>query len=524
MRHPAHLRGQPTRGRVGRFGLLCAVVGLTGCTLGPDPERPESAATQVSRFVNGPTPQPATQPATQSEAPPKPPEVDHWWRAFGDPVTNRLVQRALAHNTDLRQAAARVMEARAALGVATGQRWPQVDSGFSRNRTQSTFDFGDGRQSVIRTTYTLDANVSWQADLFGRLRRQQDAAEYRLLASRANRAGVLHTVVSEVVRLRTQIASLQQQLQIARNRTQSFQQTYELIQQRAKQELTNALEVRTAKENLAQSRAQIPGLRYQLRSARYALDVLLGRPPATGPKLAETLPALPPEPVPSTGVPAGLLDRRPDLRNTALRARAEQAEIGVAIARLYPDLTLSASGGYQSSELEDLIDHNGQIWSLLMDVAMPIFQGGAGGANINQARAQARAVAAAYAGEVLDAMREVEEALTRTQTTRQRVEHLKQQVQQARRSAELAQQRYDQGLINLLDVLEIQRRRFEAETALVQARQTLWEARVNLYLALGGDWVDPAARQPATQPATRPADRSNASLDPAERTARVERP
>jgi len=482
--------------RAGLRGMAVAagavgVVVLAGCTLGPDPERPASIAEQTEGYANAS----ATQPASEVE-------IDRWWRQFDDPVINRLVQRTIERNTNLREAAARVVEARAALGVATGQRLPAASAGFSRNRQQTTFDFGGGRDSAITTTYTLDANISWQVDLFGRLRRQQDAAGYRLLASKANRAGVLHSIVSQAVRLRTMIATFKRRLAIARNRTESFEQTLELIQLRAKENLVNDLAVRAAKENLAQSRARIPDLRYELQAVKHALDVLLARPPGTGPSLPETLPTLPPSDVPRTGVPAGLLDRRPDLRNTAMRARAEQAEIGVAIARLYPDLTLSAGGGYEATDLGNLLDRQGQIWTFLIDAAMPLFQGGAGWANIDQAEARARAVAAEYAGAVLDAMQEVEDALARQQTARRRYEHLQRQVKEARRSAKLARQRYDQGLVNLLDALEIQRRRFAAETTLVEAQQTLWDARIDLYLALGGDWVESSATPPATQPAT----------------------
>lgn len=475
-------------------GVPIAVLFVGGCTVGPEPVRPVSIADDAERFVSAP--------ATEAERVMAVPELDRWWQQFDDPVTNELVEKALAQNTDLRAAAARVMQARAVLGVAAGRRWPAVDTSFGRDRNQRTFDFGDfggGRQSALTTTYTLDAAASWQLDLFGRLRRQQEAEWYRLLASEADREAVLHSIVAEVVRLRALIASIDRELEIARARAESFHQTHELIQQRFDENLANALELRAAEENLAQSRAQIPPLEADSRLAHHALDVLLGKQPGTGEPLPSTLAPLPPQDSPPVGVPAALLDRRPDLRNTALRARAEQAEIGVAIAEMFPDLTLGASGGYQASDLNDLIDPAGQVWSLLLQAAMPVFRGGALRANVDRARAEAEVVASEYATQVLIAIREVEDALVRQETTWRRYAHLSEQVEAVRESLALAEQRYDSGLESLLDVLDVQRRRFDAETALVRAQQTLWESRISLCLALGGRWVGPPAENPESE-------------------------
>lgn len=467
-------------------GVSAAAVLIGGCTVGPDPVRPASIADDAEPFANAPA----------TEAAMTIPDLDRWWQQFGDPVTNELVETALAQNTDLRAAAARVMQARAVLGVATGRRWPGVDASFGRERSKRTFDFGGGRESATTSTYTLDAAVSWQLDLFGRLRRQQEAERYRLLASEADREAVLHSVVAEVVRLRALIASIERELEIARARAESFRQTYELIQQRLDQKLANALELRATEENLAQSRAQIPPLEADVQLARHALDVLLAEQPGTGEPLPATLAPLPPQDSPPVGVPAALLDRRPDLRNAALRARAEQAEIGVAIAEMFPDLTLGASGGYQAGELNDLIDPGSQVWSLLLQAAMPVFQGGALRSNVDRARAEAEIVAAEYATQVLIAIREVEDALVRQETTWRQYTHLSEQVDAVRDSLALAEQRYDRGLESLLNVLDVQRRRFDAESSLARAQQTLWESRISLYLALGGQWVRPPADNP----------------------------
>jgi len=503
MNRVAGSQGSPRGGGMLLFGSALTVAGglvLAGCKLGPETERPANVAEESEQFANA-----------EPEQARQMPELDQWWKRFEDPVTNELVATALERNTDLRAAGARLLEARGALGVATGERRPQVQGNFGRNRSQTTFDFGEGRDTAATTTYTLEATVSWQLDLFGRLRRQQEAEGYRFLAAKANREAVAHSVVAEVVRLRARIATLQRRVEITQQRIESFERTHELIQQRQEQDLASGLEVRAARQSLEQSRAQLPELRFQLKSARHGLDVLLGRQPGTGDPLPSDFDRLPPQGPPPVGVPAALLDRRPDLRNSELQVRARQAEVGVAMARLFPDLTINAGAGYESSELDNLIDPQGQVWSLLTQAAMPIFQGAAGEANVERAEAAAEALAADYAGQVLDAMREVEDALARQQTAWARHGHLLQQVEEARQSVKLARQQQEEGLSGLLDLLEVQRRRFDAEVALAEARQTLWRSRIDLFLALGGDWTGSMELENQPAQGSEPADDPQAS-------------
>ncbi len=459
------------------LGMAALAVLSAGCMLGPEPVRPQTVAGEDARFVNAPVA--AGEPAT----------LDRWWDRFGDRVTSDLVRRALVGNTDLRVAAARVMEARSALGVALGRRLPALDGIFSRDRSQRTFAFTGRRFSSLSTTFTLEGAVTWQLDLFGRLRSLHYAAWYRLLSSEAGRDAVLHSVIAEVVRTRADIATIQRELATARARAESFQRTYDLTAERHRNDLANSLELKAAEENLAQSEAQVPELEFQVRAARHALDVLLGVQPGTGDLLPDTLSALPPLPPPPAGVPAALLDRRPDLRETELRALAEQAEISAAIADLLPDVTISASGGYQSSELGDVFEPEGQIWSLVTQLATKLFRGGALWAEIDRARSQAEAVAAEYAGAVLNAMREVEDALVREQTAFARHAHAARRVNAAREAERFAQERQEQGVGNLLVVLEAQRRRYDAERELAQVERVAWNARVDLFLAIGGDWI-----------------------------------
>lgn len=461
------------------LSLTLVLLIVAGCMVGPEPARPPSIADDAEGYHNAAA-------ARQTDAPP---EVGAWWRRFDDPLTNKLVDRALQSNTDLRVAAARVLEAEALFGVARGQRFPTVDASVQRNRRQSTFDLQGGRFSSRATTWTAAASTTWQVDLFGRLRRGQQRAALDLMASEASRVGMVHTVIAEVVRTRARIATLQRQLAIARANTASFAETVEIIRRRYERGVTTALDLRLAEENLAASRAREPEFERQLRTAQHALDVLLGRQPGSSDPLPDTLAELPRLEPPPTGLPIHLIDQRPDLRGSQFRAMAQQAGVGVAVADLFPDLSISASGGYEGSDFEDMFEGpESLIWNLTTQAAVKLFRGGALRAQVEAEKARADRLAAEYAGSVLSALREVEDALVTETMARRSYEHLRERVARARAAEDLAQQRYEQGVETILTVLEAERRRRNADEALVATQQTIWDARINLFLALGGDW------------------------------------
>lgn len=461
--------------RVGVFVL--ALVGATGCTVGPAPVRPETVVDDAAEFVHGPA---AAQPAE---------DVGRWWEDLGDPVSRELVEQALRENTELRASAARVLAARSNLRVVGGARWPRVEASLTTDRSQRNFQFSDERFSVQSTTIAVRGDVAWQADLFGKLRREEQAAWYELLSTEAGRAALTHTVVADVVSTRVLIATLEQSLEVARKRVDSFEKTSELVRLRAEHELASGLEVQAARESLAQARAGIPELESALARARHALDVLLGRQPGTGETLPDVGSMLPPTDPPPLAVPAALLDRRPDLRQSEFLALASQARIGAAIADLFPDLTISGSYGYQSSGFDDLVTPESEIWSIVTNTVGKLFQGGSLRGRVDRARAEAEAAAADYATAVLEALREVEDALVRERAARERHAHAAERLDAAREAESLATARYEHGLTDLLDLLEVSRRRFDAEAEVVASRKELWDARVALHLAVGGDWL-----------------------------------
>jgi multidrug efflux system outer membrane protein len=472
------------------------VVPAAGCMVGPKYERPETIAQQAESFVNAPK-----QPTDVNEV--KGP--GEWWKRFGDPVTADLVTRALERNYDLKAAAAGVLQAQAALGVAKGQQWPSVSYNLTGTRTKQYLAFfentGDTALpfdipiSSLNSIWSQDLTVTYLVDFFGRLRRAQRAAWADLLAADTSRQAVVHSVIASVIQTRVNIATLQRQLDIAQVNIQSWERTLEITEQRYQAGVIGPVDVQLARTNLEAARAQEPLIRQSLALAAHALDVLLARQPGASSVLPETLPDLPQlERVPLE-VPAALLDRRPDVKAAEFQLMAANERIGVSIAQLYPDLALTASYGFSSGTWEGIWDFDKQheIYSGVMALSAPVFRGGSLRAQVRAAKARFEQLAAQYAATVLNAMREVENALVSERAFQEQLEHVVLEVREARAGEELAQQRYEQGVESILTVLEAQRQYRVAEERLAILKGQIWIARINLHLALGGDWVDGAA-------------------------------
>lgn len=466
--------------------LAALLLLLAGCTLGPDPQRPATVADSAPGYVHGlPEPSSETSPQSTLDA-----ALDPWWTSFGDAATADLVQRALDENTDLRAAAARVLEARAALGSARATLWPSLEGSFTASRTKNSFTLPQvGRVSVYATTYSPSLDASYQLDLFGRLERTRQAAWSDLLSQEAARRSVLHTVVSETVRARVRIGTLERSLDLATGIRDSWAGTLETIDRRYRSGLVEALDLRLARENLASAEAAVVEARQALAQARLGLDVLVGRRPGTGPEIASELPSLPDlDPVP-LGLPADLLDRRPDLIQAEMALAAQTARVGVALADLYPSLRLTASAGTSSDTLSDVVASEAVVYNAVLNLLAPIFDGGRRRAEVAARRARVEQAAAAYAGAVLRALREVEDALLRDRAVTERLTFLETRAEEARAADRIARDRYGRGVSTLLQVLDTERRLRVAEQALLAARADAWNGRVDLYLALGGDWL-----------------------------------
>jgi len=420
-----------------------------------------------------------------------------WWRSFHDPVTDGLVDKALKNNTDLKAAIAGVERSVALAAQAHGIRLPDVSYDAGRTRNKMSFvlpdistplgDFG-GRMTSLSTTYSQQITVSYILDLFGRLKRSERAAVRDLLATEADAKALVHAIVAQVVRTRVQIAMQQRLLRIADATIASWERSLEVTRQRYEGGLVGPLDVRMIKQNLEAAKAQRIALEQNLALMSHALDVLCGQRPGRGEGVTQGLPDMPPlTPVPA-GLPAALLDRRPDVQASELRLAAATERVGVNIAQMYPDLTLTGSAGFMSDQMRDVVNTDFSTYTAVMGLVAPIYKGGQLRAAVRAAKATTEEAAQRYAGTVLTALREVEDALVKHQTLLQQIEQLERRLESAQESERLAKDRYTQGAEPILVVLETQRSRQAAENELALAQGQLWLTRIEIHLALGGDW------------------------------------
>src|SRR5574337_1160486 len=439
-------------------------LGLTGCAVGPDYREPASTL-----------PAAWTQAASSPDAaPPAAPAPDPaWWRRFDDPLLDSLVERALAANTDLRIAGARLRAARASNAQAEAALWPTVNAYGSATRSS------DGGRSAV-SSYGLGFDAGWELDLFGGLRRGVEAADADAESSAATLAATQVTLVAEVARDYVLLRGYQRRLVITRANLDNQAQTLQLTEWRAQAGLVGQLDVEQARANLEQTRAQLPLLQDAATQTRHALAVLLNESPqATAARLAAApeagIPGIGEQPL--LGVPADLLRRRPDIVAAERSLAAATARIGVAEAARYPSFTLAGTLGLQGAALSALSGSGAATRLIAGSLTAPVFD-------------------AALVG----ALRDVENARAALANGRERGDALAQAVQAARNAALLASFRYRSGLVDFQTVLDTERsvRTLEDSQASTQADTTI--AMIQLYKALGGGWSAETRAASTTEP------------------------
>ena len=313
-----------------------------------------------------------------------------------------------------------------------------------------------------------------------------------LFANDWDRTALAHSLVAQAIRSRIDLSLLARRQNLANDILDSRTNTLEIVEGRYQRgvQTVSAVDVHLARENLASARAALPPLERDRKIAEYALDVLLGELPGSEGSIDALASPLPNVDAPPVGVPLSLLDARPDLIAERFRIEAAAAELDASLAALYPDLTITANAGWGAEEFEDLFSAETLVASLLAGLSMPLFAGGRLEADVDAARARLEANALTYAGLVLQAVREVNDALV---TERRRREELVSRINQrdeALAAEELARDRYARGLESLLTVLDTERRRATAEDQVLQLQAQVWSARIDLHLALGGNWFE----------------------------------
>ena len=448
------------------------VLTAAGCAVGPDWQPPQP---QVPSGWS----QAAAEPNEAAAQ-----EIIHWWTEFGDSTLTSLVERAVKSNLDLKQAQARVRQARAAQGVAGAGFWPTADFAGSYTRSRSA-----GPAGTIRNLYQAGLDAAWELDIFGGTRRDIEAAGADLQAGLEDERDVLVTLGAEVALNYIDLRGFQQQIVIAQNNLKAQQHTAELTRERFRGGFVSALDVANADSLVATTASQIPLLESAARQTIYALSVLLGLEPlglVEELSATSTIPAAPPA-VP-LGVPSELLRRRPDVRRAEAQLHAATARIGVATADLFPRLTLSGSMGYQNEKFHSLTDWSSRFWSFGPSVSLPLFNAGRIDSNIKLQEALRDESLIAYQRTVLIALQDVENALIASTKEQEHCKALADAVAANRKAVELAGQLYTQGETDFLNVLEAQRALYVSEDAVVQSTRSVSTDLVALYKALGGGW------------------------------------
>ena len=410
-----------------------------------------------------------------------------FWEQFGDTTLDSLIVWALRNNENVAIAAGRVEEFAGILQSTRSALFPQIGAGTDDGRGRF---FNEGTFLGPVSSYALALSGSWQLDLFGGLRRATQAARADLLSSREAQRGVLLSVVGAVAAGYMHLAVLDEELAITQSTATSRKETYELFTRQFERGVISELELRQAESEYELALAGIPQLEKAIAQQENALSVLLGRNPGLiprGKRLQELAP-----PVVPTGLPSSLLKDRPDIRQSEQDLIAANARIGVAYASYFPSLSLTGLFGWASNELRNLVAKPNIIWSYAGSLDEPIFTGGERHGQVLSAKAVYRQALARYRLSIVNGFREVEDALIDQQKTKEEIEALSAQTEALRKAAYLAKLRYTNGYTSYIEVLDAERSLFNAELTLAQARETLLDALVNLYIAFGGGWAGKA--------------------------------
>lgn len=499
--------------------LLACVFLAPGCTMGPDfsslvPNLPQSWA---GKFND----------STARSRPVAAPVDPQWWSIFGDPTLTALAGRVAQENLDVQVAAIRLAESRAQRGVAASALFPAVNGNASYTREQqsakgasSLFSGGStaaqsnglgGRNGAVPSTgsggkindpfdlFQYGADAAWELDLWGRVRRSVESADAAVTLSAETQRDVLVSMVAELARDYVNLRGVQDSLHITRENLGTARETAQLSRIRSQGGLASDLDVASADAQVAQTESELPPLEQQEAAMINAIGFLLGQPPGAMMELRTAkAPPLAPVRVP-VGLPSELARRRPDIREADARLHAATADIGTAEADFYPRVTLSGSFALQALQFKNLGDFASRTYGLGPSISVPIFDGGRLRSTLELRKLQQREAAINFQRTVLQAWREIDDAMHAYDAEQRRGERIAAQVANSRRALGLARSRYTQGLAGYLEVLTAQRNLLQAQSSLASSKATTNANLVALYRALGGGWEQALPTKAATR-------------------------
>ena len=465
--------------------LLLSLVGLMGCAVGPNYKRPT---------VDVPVTYRDAAPAAQSSAAGTPSNTnptaaslgdEQWWEVFQDSELQGLIRTAIKNNYDIRIAATRVLEARAQLGITRADQYPSLNGGGNITSIQSP-RIGPIPSYEI-TQGEIGPSAAWNLDFWSKYRRATESARATLLANEWAQKEVMATLVAQVASSYFQLRQLDLQLEISKSTLASRQDSLQLTQTLEQHGINSLLDVRQSEQLVYTAATEVPDFERQVAQQENAISILLGKNPGDVPRgLRLTEQAHAPE-VPA-GLPSALLERRPDVREAEENLIAANAQIGVARAAYFPQISLTASAGYESPALTNLFTGPAGLWNMAASFTQPIFEGGRLKNNVRFAQAQREQMVLTYQQTIQGAFRDVDNALIAYRKDREfrtQQEHL---VESARDAANLSQVRFKAGTTDYLEVLTNETNAFSAELSLAQAQGNELLALVQLYQALGGGW------------------------------------
>jgi len=479
---------------------VAIVVTLTGCAVGPDYHTPKMKIPDGFAAAS-------SAPASAKTGV----DLAQWWHALNDPELDSLIDRAIRTNTSLEIALTRLQEAKTFETVVAGHALPDLEasagagrgtgSDLTRGRVGSPLTSASNTAGLQHITSVSGFDAAWEIDLFGKYRRETEAARYDTQAFAAARSAVLVTVVADVVRAYLDMRGLQTQLAVLRQNMRSAQKSLELVQARFDRGITNELDVILARRQLAILQAQVAPLGAQISAAQYAIAVLLGQfPEDMAKELAkpELIPQVPGQI--DAGLPLDLIRRRPDILEAERLLAGSTARIGVATANLFPRLALTAGAGYQGQGLGVAPVSNQFIWSAGAGALWPLLDFGTLDALVNVADLRTHELLVNYKQTVLRAVQEVDTAMSGYAAQQDRLRNLGEALAASQRAVSLASQRYDRGLTDFLNVVDAEREQYDLEQQYAAAQATVGEQFVALYKGLGGGWEKYQSLPPIRQP------------------------
>ncbi|MDF0604509.1 efflux transporter outer membrane subunit [Neisseriaceae bacterium TC5R-5] len=456
---------------------LLITLALSACAVGPDYHRPLLELPEAS----------AAQASSEALL------VKDWWQQFKDPILTQLIDEALQHNQDLLTAAARVDEAAAQAGIARAQLLPTLDANAAYQRGRSSSEIVTPGTPLVADTRNANLQVAWELDLWGKLRRSNEAARANFAATRFARDASQLSIAAQVAQTYFQLRAYDAQLEIAQRTLATRQETLTLQNKRFARGAISALDQAQAEADEAATRATVPQIANARAQTATALNILVGRSAKTMvegelPRGGNIDQLLVPTSIPAD-LSSTLLARRPDVAASEQQLIAANAQIGVARAAYFPTISLTGALGSQSTSLDGLFSGPARTWSFVGNAAAPIFNFGQTGYNVDAATARQKQALAGYEKTVQSAFKDALDALSAQNSSRDILQAQTVQSSALSKSLKLATLRYDKGYSSYLEVLDAQRGSFQAELNVVSAKLNQLNAAVGLYKALGGGWV-----------------------------------